>query len=128
MHVISTDAAPRPVAAYSQAIEFGGLVFTAGQIGTDPQTGGLVEGVEAQATRCLDNIAAILSAASLTFSDVLKISFYLTDMSHFGMVNSVYERYVGDKRPARTAIGVATLPLGALLEVDAIAGKSKPPP
>jgi 2-iminobutanoate/2-iminopropanoate deaminase len=121
MKPIASSEAPRPVAAYSQAIEAGGFVFTAGQVGIDPSTGALGHGLEAQAVLAFSNIAAVLRAAGLGASDVAKVTIFVTDLSQFGTVNSIFERFVGDHRPARSTVGVAALPLGALIEVEAIA-------
>lgn len=118
---ISTDAAPRPVAAYAQGVIAGGFLFTAGQLGIDPATNTLVDGLEAQARRALENIRSVLAAEGLTVADLVKVTLYLTDLSGFGSVNAVYERFLEGHRPARTTIGAASLPAGALLEVDAVA-------
>lgn len=96
-------------------------MFTAGQVGIDPKTGTLVEGLEAQAGRVFENIGAVLAAAGLGFGDVVKINIYITDIARFGAVNAVYERHVAQHRPARTTVGVPSLPMGALIEADAIA-------
>lgn len=121
MKNISTDKAPKPVAAYSQAVVAGGFLYTAGQIGLDPATNTIVEGLEAQAQRALDNIRAVLAAAGLSISDVVKINLFLTDLTKFAAVNAIYERFLEGHRPARTTVGVGSLPGGALVEVDAIA-------
>jgi 2-iminobutanoate/2-iminopropanoate deaminase len=121
MRIISTAAAPRPVAAYSQAIEANGYVFTAGQLGTNPSTGTLGATIEAQAEQVFANLGAILEAAGTSSERVVKVNIYLADLGHFGAVNAVYERFVGTHRPARTTIGAGALPNGALIEVDLIA-------
>lgn len=121
MRAISTEFAPRPVAAYAQAIDAGGFVFTAGQIGLDPKTNAIVDGLEAQVERALENTRAVLTAAQLTVADTVKFTLYVTDMSQFAAINAIYERFLEGHRPARTTVGVATLPGGALFEVDAIA-------
>jgi 2-iminobutanoate/2-iminopropanoate deaminase len=121
MRSISTEAAPKPVAAYSQGIVAGGFLFTAGQIGLDPATNTLVDGLEAQASQALENIKAVLTADGLSIADVVKFTLYLTDLSKFASVNALYERFLQGHRPARTTVGVASLPGGALFEVDAIA-------
>jgi 2-iminobutanoate/2-iminopropanoate deaminase len=118
---ISTASAPNPVGPYSQAIVAGGFVFTAGQIGLDPATGNITLGLDAQVNQALDNIRAVLTAAGLDVTDIVKVTFFLTDMSTFGAVNAIYERFLGTHRPARTTVGVAALPGGSLFEVDAIA-------
>jgi reactive intermediate/imine deaminase len=125
METISTDAAPRPLAAYSQARCAAGLLFSAGQIGIDPASGNLAAGLEAQAEQAFKNVAAILKAAGLSFANVLKVSLYVTDLGQFAAVNAIYERYVGASRPARTTVEVSALPRAALLEVDVIAAAAK---
>lgn len=119
--VISTDAAPKPVAAYSQAIETTGLLFTAGLVGLDPATSKLVDGLENQARRAFENLRAILAAAGLGVNALVKVTIYLTDLSQFAKVNEVFEQFVGAHRPTRTTVGVMALPMGALIEVDGIA-------
>jgi len=121
MKPISTDAAPKPVAAYSQATVAGGFVFTAGQVGVDPVSGTLVDGLTAQAERAFSNVRTILAAGGCAVEDVVKVTIFLTDMTKFAEVNKVYEAFVGNARPARTTVGVSALPLGALIEIDAIA-------
>lgn len=121
MRTISTEAAPRPVAAYSQGVVAGGFLFTAGQIGLDPATNTLVDGLEAQAQRALENIRAVLAADGLSVADVVRFTLFLTDLSKFAAVNALYERFLQGHRPARTTVGVGSLPGGALFEVDAIA-------
>ncbi len=125
MRLISSRNAPAPVAAYSQAVENDGLIFTAGQLGVDPETRALADGVEAQADQAFRNIAAILQEAGASFSDVLKVNIFMADLGHFAAVNAVYERFVGSHRPARTTTGAAALPMGALIEVDVIATKNR---
>lgn len=96
-------------------------MFVAGQVGRDPQTGELPEGVEAQAERVMKNIAAILDAAGLTFADVAKTTVLLVDINDFEAVNAVYARHVSDPKPARATYAVAALPRGALVEIEAFA-------
>jgi len=121
MKSVSTAAAPKPVAAYSQAIEAGGFVFAAGQVGIDPATGELASGLSGQAERAFQNVRAILAAAEASAENIVKITIYLTDLKEFAAVNKIYEDFVGLNRPARTTVGVAALPNGALIEIDAIA-------
>lgn len=121
MKRISAEDAPKPVAAYSPAIEAAGVVFTAGQVGIDPASGKLAEGLEAQARLAFSHIAAIVRAAGLDVRDIAKITIFMTDLGQFALVNKVFEQLVGDHRPARSTVGVAALPLGALIEVEAIA-------
>ena len=119
---VHTDEAPAAIGPYSQAIISGGLVFTAGQIGLDPATGEMVEGgVEAQAVRALDNLAAVLAAAGSSMREVLKTTVYLADMADFARVNEIYARYFEEPYPARSAVQVGALPKGALVEIEAIA-------
>ena len=118
---VISRGAPDPVGPYSQAISIDGFVFCSGQIGLDPATGQLVEGVEAQAERVLRNLGAVLDAAGLTFADVVKTTILLTDMADFATVNAVYARFVSDPPPARATFAVAGLPRGALVEIEAIA-------
>lgn len=118
-----TDRAPRPVGPYSQAVLHDGWIFVSGQIPLDPATGELVEGdVEAQAERAFANLAAVLAAAGASPADVVRVAVYLTDLSEFARVNEIYARwFAADPPPARTALGVAALPKGARIEIDAIA-------
>jgi 2-iminobutanoate/2-iminopropanoate deaminase len=120
---VTTHSAPAPVAAYSQAIDAERLVFVSGQIGLDPNTRQLVEGVEAQAERALRNIVAVLDACGLSFTDVAKSTILLSDIANFDAVNDVYARFVGDPAPARTTFAVAGLPRGALVEIEVIAAR-----
>lgn len=119
-HVNTADA-PRPVAAYSQGVVAGGFLYTAGQVGFDPATGKLVDGLEAQVERALENVRAILTAEGLTIADAVKFTLFVTDLSRFAAINAIYERFLGGHRPARTTVGVSSLPGGALFEVDAVA-------
>jgi 2-iminobutanoate/2-iminopropanoate deaminase len=120
---VRTEAAPAPVGPYSQAIVHGDTLFVSGQIPVDPATGRLVEGgIEAQAERVFANLRAVLDAAGSSFDALLRVSIYLTDLSAFPHVNEIYARQFGEgPKPARSTLGVAALPLGAAIEVDAIA-------
>jgi len=120
---VLTPGAPAPVGPYSQAIVAGGFVFASGQIPLDPATGKLVEGeFEAQAERVLDNLRAVLEAAGASLDAVVRTNVYLIDLALFPRLNAVYGRYfTSDPKPARSTIGVAALPLGAKLEIEAIA-------
>lgn len=120
---ISTGGAPQAIGAYSQGIDTGSLVFVAGQIGLDPATRQLVDGVEAQAERALRNIRAILDAAGLTMNDLVKTTILLADIADFEAVNAVYARFVGDPPPARATYAVAGLPRDARVEIEAIAAR-----
>lgn len=120
--IVSTAKAPAAVGPYSQAIKAGGFVFTAGQVGLDPATGKLVEGgVAAQAERALHNLAAVLEAAGSSLHKVVKTTVFLQDMADYRTVNEVYARFLGDHPPARSAVAVAALPLGALVEIESVA-------
>jgi 2-iminobutanoate/2-iminopropanoate deaminase len=121
---VSTTGAPAAIGPYSQGIGADGLVFCSGQLGLDPATGTLVEGVEAQADRALRNLGAVLDAAGLTWADVLKTTIFLADMDDFGTVNAVYGTYMPDPPPARSTVAVKTLPKGGLVEIEAIARRS----
>ena len=120
-HVIATNAAPAAIGPYSQAIAAAGLVFTAGQIGLEPATGKLVEGVENQTRQVLANLRAILEAAGSGPDRVLKTTIFLADMADFARVNAIYAEVFGVDPPARSTIQAAGLPLGALVEIEAIA-------
>ena len=123
---ISTTGAPAAVGPYSQAISAGDLVFCAGQIGLDPTTGDLVDGgVEPQAERCLKNLGAVLDAAGLTFANVAKTTIFLADIGDFAAVNAIYARFMPEPPPARSTFAVAALPKGALIEIEAIAVRSR---
>ena len=118
---ISTSSAPAAIGPYSQAIASGDLVFCSGQLGLDPSTGEMAEGVEAQAERALRNLAAVLDAAGCSWSDVVKTTVYLADINDFGAVNGVYARFMADPPPARSTFAVGDLPKGGRVEIDAIA-------
>ncbi len=119
--IIHTDKAPAAVGPYSQAIRVGNLVYTAGQIGLDPSSGTLKEGLEAQTHQVLSNLQAVLEAAGASLSTVMKTTIYLVDMSDFAQVNQIYGAYFSDAPPARSTVAVASLPLGALVEIEAVA-------
>lgn len=128
MERIQTDDAPAPVGPYSQAVAHDGLVFASGQIPLDPYTGRLVEGeVEVQAERVIANLRSVLEAAGSSLDRVLRTTVYVTDLALFTRVNAVYARHFsGPVTPARATVQVAALPLGALIEIDAIAARSRP--
>lgn len=118
---ISTDAAPAAIGPYSQAVKAGASVYFSGQIALDPATGSMVEGgVEVQARRVFDNLAAVCAAAGGGFADIVRVGIYVTDLSSFGTVNAVMAEYFDKPYPARSTIEVSALPKGALVEVDAI--------
>jgi len=108
-----------PVGPYSHVAESGGLFFFSGQIGLDGAAGKLVPGgIEAETEQCFKNISAVLEAAGLNENDVLKVTVFLTDMGNFPAMNSIYEKFFSKPYPARSTIGVASLPLGALVEIE----------
>ena len=118
---VSTDRAPRAIGTYSQAVRAGGLVFLSGQIALDPQTMELVEGgAEAQVRRVFENLKAVCEAAGGSLADVVKLTVYLTDLDDFGTVNRVMGEYFSEPYPARAAVGVAALPRGACVEIEAV--------
>ena len=119
--VIATPHAPAAVGPYSQAIRTGGLVFTAGQIGLDPATGKLVEGLENQAEQVMANLRAVLAAAGSSLDQAIKTTIFLADMADFAQVNAIYGRAFNVMLPARSTIQAAGLPLGALVEIEVIA-------
>ena len=122
-NTVSTDKAPAAIGPYAQANRIGDFIFTSGQIPLDPETGGLVPGpVEAQAERALENLKAVLEAAGADLSRVVKTTVFLADMGDFAKMNEVYARYFnGDMLPSRSAVQVAALPKGALVEIEAVA-------
>lgn len=122
---ISTGAAPGAAGPYSQAIATDDLVFCAGQLGIDPATGELVDGLEAQTERVLRNLEAVLDAAGCTLADVVKTTCFLADINDFAAFNAVYARAMGDPAPARSTFQVAALPKGGLVEIEAIAVRSR---
>ncbi len=119
--VIHTNNAPAAVGPYSQAIRAGQWVFTAGQIGIDPATGTLVEGLVAQTRQVLQNLEAVLKAAGTDIQHVVKTTIYMVDLSEFRTVNAIYGEVFHTDPPARSTVQVAALPLGALVEIEAIA-------
>ena len=122
--VIPEDGA-KPLAPYSPGIGYGELLFTSGQIGLDPESGKLVEGgVAAEAKQALENLGAVLRAGGSSFAQVLKVTVFLADIQDYAAVNEVYGGYFSDQPPARSAIQVAALPAGALVEIEAIAAVS----
>jgi len=122
--VIVTEGAPKPFggAPYNQAIRAAGLVFCAGQVGLDPAAGTLVDGgVEAQARRAMENLAAVLEAAGSSIDRIVKTTIFVADLGDFAAVNAVYGSYFTSDPPARSTVQVAGLPAGALVEIEAIA-------
>ena len=123
LNKIATDKAPGAIGPYSQAIVFGNMLFTSGQIPLDPATGCMVgESITEQTHRVCQNLEAVLAAAGATMQDVVKTTCFLSDMADFAAFNEVYASYVTEK-PARSCVAVKTLPQGALVEVEVIAQK-----
>lgn len=122
--IIATDKAPAALGPYSQAVKSGDFIFTAGQLGIDPDTGKLVAGgIEKETEQILTNISEILVAAGSGIHSLVKVSVYLTDLSEFVVFNDVYEAFLDGIKPARTTVGVASLPAGARVEIEAIASR-----
>ncbi len=118
--VIQTPAAPQAIGTYSQAIRAGATVYLSGQIGLDPATMQLKDGVEAQIHQVFQNLRAVARAAGGDMKDVVKLNVFLADLSHFAKVNEIMAGYFTEPYPARAAVGVASLPRGALVEMDAV--------
>lgn len=116
-----TDDAPAAIGPYSQAVSAGRWLYTSGQIGLDPASGEMVDGFDAQARQVLANLRAVLAAAGLDFSDVVKATIYVTDLTNFPRLNELYGEALGDHRPARSTVQVAALPKGGLVEIDLVA-------
>jgi 2-iminobutanoate/2-iminopropanoate deaminase len=118
---VSTPDAPEAIGPYSQAIRTGSLLFCSGQIPLDPSTGEVVkEDVEGQTRRCLENLSAVCEAAGASLADAVRCTIYLADIGDFARVNEAYGEFFQDDPPARAAVGVAALPRGADVEIDAI--------
>ncbi len=119
--IINTEKAPQAIGTYSQAVKVGSTVYLSGQIALDPATMEVVEGdIGVQIHRVFDNLQAVCCAAGGGFSDVVKLTVYLTDLSHFPVVNEVMNKYFTEPFPARAAVGVAALPKGVGVEIDAV--------
>ena len=118
--VISTPHAPGAIGTYSQALRCGNTIYLSGQIGLDPASMQLVEGIDAQVKRVFENLQAVAAAAGASLDAAAKVTIYLTDLAHFVKVNETMAAYFKQPYPARAAIGVAALPRGALIEADAI--------
>ncbi|MBX3030064.1 MAG: RidA family protein [Chloroflexi bacterium] len=121
---IAADGAPAALGPYSQAIDTGSTVYCSGQLGTDPATGDLADGIAAQTERALTNLGNVLSAAGLSYADVAKCTCFLADIGDFGTFNEVYARFFTDDPPARSTFAVKDLPKGARVEIEAIAVRS----
>ena len=118
--IIHTDGAPQAIGTYSQAVKVDKMVYLSGQIGLDPHTMQMVEGIENQVHRVFKNLKAVAEAAGGSLADVVKLNVFLTDLSNFALVNSVMAEYFSQPYPARAAVGVASLPRGALVEADGV--------
>jgi len=118
--IVSTSGAPSAIGTYSQAVRCGDTVYCSGQIGLDPASMQLVEGIDAQIDRVFANLEAVAKAARGSLADAVRVTIYLVDLAHFAKVNEVMARYFPQPYPARAAIGVASLPRGALVEADAV--------
>ena len=118
--VIHTENAPAAIGTYSQAILVGNTLYLSGRIGLDPYSMELVEGIEAQIRRVFDNLKAVCEAAGGTLADIAKLNIFLTDLSNFQLVNQIMGEYFAQPYPARAALGVASLPKNALVEMDGI--------
>ncbi|MCG6874010.1 MAG: Rid family detoxifying hydrolase [Betaproteobacteria bacterium] len=118
--IISTPKAPAAIGTYSQAVRCADTVYLSGQIGLDPASMQLVDGIDAQIERVFANLAAVAEAAGASLADAVRVTIYLTDLAHFAKVNEVMAKYFPEPFPARAAIGVASLPRGALVEADAV--------
>ena len=118
--IIHTDAAPKAIGTYSQAVRCGDVVYFAGQIGLDPASMQLVDGIDAQIHRVFQNLQAVAAAAGGSLDDFSKVNIFLTDLGHFAKVNEIMATYFREPYPARAAVGVASLPRSALVEVDAV--------
>lgn len=121
--IISTTKAPAALGPYSQAIEANGFVFASGQIGINPETGDVPEGIEAQTRQVLQNVTAVLDAAGTTLDNVVKTSVFIQDMNDFATVNGIYAEFFTKDCPARSCVEVAKLPKGVLIEIEVIAVK-----
>lgn len=120
--IIVTEKAPKAIGPYSQAVEANGVMYISGQIPIDPSVGKVIDGgIKEQTEQVLKNIGAILEAAGLNYSNVVKTTCLLSDMDNFAAMNEVYARYFTSEMPARAAYGVVKLPLGALIEIESIA-------
>lgn len=118
--IIQTNGAPAAIGTYSQAVKVGNTVYLSGQIGLDPASMQMVESIEAQVHRVFKNLKAVSEAAGGSLADVVKLNIYLTDLSHFVLVNTIMAEYFTQPYPARAAVGVASLPRAALVEADGV--------
>lgn len=118
--IIQTSKAPAAIGTYSQAVKIGNTVYLSGQIGLDPASMQLVDGIEAQIVQVFENLKAVIEESGATLQDIAKLNIFLTDLGHFALVNEMMARYFTQPYPARAALGVASLPRGALVEMDGV--------
>ncbi|MES3039686.1 MAG: RidA family protein [Pseudomonadota bacterium] len=118
--IISTANAPAAIGTYSQAVKIGNTIYLSGQIGLDPASMQMVDGIEAQIVRVFENLKAVCDASGASLNDIVKLNIFLTDLGHFALVNEIMARYFTQPYPARAAIGVAALPRAALVEMDGV--------
>lgn len=118
--IIQTNGAPAAIGTYSQAVKVGNTVYLSGQIGLDPSSMEMVDGIEAQVHRVFSNLKAVAEAAGGSLNDIVKLNVFLTDLSHFALVNTIMAEYFSAPYPARAAVGVASLPRNALVEADGV--------
>jgi reactive intermediate/imine deaminase len=118
--IIATPDAPAAIGVYSQAVQVGNHVFLSGQIGLDPRSMEMVQGIDAQIEQVFKNLQAVAHAAGASLNDAVKFTIYLTDLGNFAKVNEAMARFLAEPYPARAAVGVLALPRGALIEADAI--------
>lgn len=121
--IIASPKAPKAVGPYCQAVDLNGTVFVSGQLPVNPETGKMPEGIEAQTRQSLANLGAILEEAGLGYGDIVKTTVLLSDIANFGAMNAVYAEYFPTDKPARVCYQVAALPMGAMVEIDAVAGR-----
>lgn len=118
--IIHTNGAPQAIGTYSQAVKVGNTVYLSGQIGLDPEKMEMVEGIEAQVHRVFKNLKAVAEASGGSLADMVKLNVFLTDLANFALVNTIMAEYFTQPYPARAAVGVASLPRGALVEADGV--------
>jgi 2-iminobutanoate/2-iminopropanoate deaminase len=122
--IIRTDNAPAPIGPYSQAVQYGDMLFISGQVPIDPKTGNVVQGdIKTEAKQVMENLKSILDEAGLSFGNVIKTTIFLMDMGQFAQVNEVYGCYFGEGAPARETVQVSGLPKGVNVEISMIAGR-----
>jgi 2-iminobutanoate/2-iminopropanoate deaminase len=121
---VSAPGAPAAIGPYSQAIAIDGFIFCSGQLGMDPATGQLLDGIANQAERAMVNLEAVLAGAGASLADVVKTTIFLSDLANFSTVNDIYSKHVIAPAPARSTVQVAALPRGALVEIEAIARRA----